>query len=208
MTLQQLVTAFGLGVAFAAPPGIVTAELIRRGLIGGFWSAMAVNVGSLIGDAVYALLAFGGLAAMVSSPRARLGVGIMSGVVLLVLARSALNAKLPEQVGEVSASERRNAFLSGAALSLTNPFAIVFWIGFGGMAVTTGVQNSVGALSLFLVAFLGGAAIWGAMVAALSGFGQRLVTPRLFRIVSVASAATFLGTGVYTWWRIITDRFH
>jgi threonine/homoserine/homoserine lactone efflux protein len=204
MNLQQLVTAFGLGVAFAAPPGIVTAELIRRGLIGGFWSAMAVNVGSLIGDAVYALLAFGGLAVMISSPRARLGVGVMSGVVLLILARSALKAKLPEQVGEVSASERRNAFLSGTALSLTNPFAIVFWIGFGGIALTTGVQNTTGGLSLFLVAFLGGAAIWGAIVSALAGYGQRLVSPRLFRVVSLLSAATFLGTGVYIWWRLLS----
>jgi chemosensory pili system protein ChpE len=208
MNLQQLVTAFGLGVAFAAPPGIVTAEIIRRGLVGGFWSAMAVNVGSLIGDAAYAALAFGGLATMLSSAHARLTLGIASGVVLLVLARSALKAKLPERIGGVSANERRNAFLSGAALSLTNPFAIVFWIGFGGLAVTTGVQNSASALSLFLAAFLSGAVMWGAMVSILIAWGQRFVSPRLFRIVSLASAATFVGTAVYTWWRIIDDRFH
>ncbi len=41
--------AFGLGIAFSAPPGVVTALAVQRGLAHGFGAALSVELGSLIG---------------------------------------------------------------------------------------------------------------------------------------------------------------
>ena len=48
--------AFGLGLAFCAPPGAVTAEAVRRGLSRGFRAALLLELGSLVGDAFWAAL--------------------------------------------------------------------------------------------------------------------------------------------------------
>ncbi len=203
MSITELFIAFVLGIAFAAPPGIVTVESIRRGVVGGFWSALAVGAGSLIGDAVYATLALSGLAALVQHPRAQWTIGAVGGVVLCVLARSALRAELPTSPATVSANERRNAFLAGAALSLTNPWAIAFWLGFGGVLLSAGISEPERDIVRFLFAFLAGAALWGVVLSGLIAWGRRYVGARLFRYVSLCSAMIFLGTAFYTWWMII-----
>lgn len=203
MSLKELLIAFGLGMAFSAPPGIVTAESIRRGLSGGFWSAMAVGVGSLIGDSVYAILALSGLAFITRRPAAQLVIGIAGSVVLFILARSAWRAKLLEGTESLAPGERRGAFLSGAALSLTNPWAIAFWIGFGGVLLSAGIRNPASDIGLFLASFLAGAMVWGVILSVLIALGRRFMNPFLFRVASVASAIIFVGTGLYTCWQVI-----
>ena len=63
--VSLFVSAFGVGLAFCAPPGVITAEALRRGLSRGFWSALLLELGSLIGDAAWAALALTGAALLV-----------------------------------------------------------------------------------------------------------------------------------------------
>lgn len=44
-----MLTAFGLGVAFSAPPGVLTALAVQQGLAHGFGAALSVELGSLTG---------------------------------------------------------------------------------------------------------------------------------------------------------------
>jgi len=60
-------SAFGLGIAFCAPPGAITAEALRRGLARGFRPALLLELGSLIGDAAWAALALAGAAIVVQN---------------------------------------------------------------------------------------------------------------------------------------------
>ena len=53
--------AFLLGLIFNAAPGAVFAETIRRGVDGGYRPALAVQIGSLAGDAAWALLGPAGI---------------------------------------------------------------------------------------------------------------------------------------------------
>ena len=53
--------AFVLGMVFNAAPGPVFAESIRRSLTGGFDAAFRVQIGSLVGDATWALLGLAGV---------------------------------------------------------------------------------------------------------------------------------------------------
>ncbi|MFZ4816671.1 MAG: LysE family transporter, partial [Phototrophicaceae bacterium] len=55
-------TAFMMSILAAAQPGIITFEAIRRGAVRGFRGAFYVEVGSLIGDAVWSLAALTGAA--------------------------------------------------------------------------------------------------------------------------------------------------
>ena len=198
MTLREFWIAFALGIAFAAPPGIVTAESIRRGLAGGFWQAALVGFGSLIGDAVYAILALTGLAGLFQYVVARRIVAVAGAGVLLYLAWSALRS---DSLPEAKPSTTRGAFAAGALLSLTNPFAITFWLGFGGALLTAGVQDPSRRMGPLLEVFLGASALWVFILSGLIAAGRKFVSPTFFRAVSIGSAATFAATELYTLWR-------
>ncbi len=199
--MRELAIAFFLGVAFSAPPGIVTAEAIRRGITGGFVSAAMVGIGSLIGDAVYAVLALGGLAVVKDHTLARSAIGICGALLLFWLAFDALRAKVPT----ADPSSKRGDFVVGAALSLTNPWAIAFWLGFGGVLLSAGIRNPQQNLTSLLTAFLAGALAWTLILSLLIALARRFVNTTLFRIVSVCSALVFTGTGIYTIWQVYRD---
>ncbi|MBZ5673877.1 MAG: LysE family translocator [Acidobacteriia bacterium] len=199
--MRELAIAFSLGMAFSAPPGIVTAEAIRRGITGGFVSAVMVGIGSLIGDAVYAALALGGLSALSGYPVARSGVGICGALLLFWLAYDALRAQVPT----ANPSPKRSDFIVGAALSLTNPWAIAFWLGFGGVLLSAGIRNPEAKLPLLLATFLTGALAWSLILSLMIALAKRFVNATLFRIVSIGSALVFIGTGLYTIWQVYLD---
>ena len=59
--LTLFTAAFLLGLVFNAAPGPVFAETVRRSLRGGFRPALAVQIGSLVGDALWAVLGLAGV---------------------------------------------------------------------------------------------------------------------------------------------------
>lgn len=46
---ESFLSTVGIGLAYCATPGAVNAEALRRGLARGFWPALLVQLGSLIG---------------------------------------------------------------------------------------------------------------------------------------------------------------
>ncbi|MBA2678044.1 MAG: LysE family transporter [Ktedonobacteraceae bacterium] len=61
MQLTLIITAIGLGIAYAAAPGAVNTEAIRRGAAHGARATLLVEAGSLIGDSLWAVLALTGV---------------------------------------------------------------------------------------------------------------------------------------------------
>ncbi len=61
---EALVVPVILGIAYAAAPGVVNTECLRRGFSSGFRSAFGVQLGALLGDGIWAVIAFSGLAAL------------------------------------------------------------------------------------------------------------------------------------------------
>jgi len=93
------VTAFVMGLAFCGPPGAVFAEAFRRGAARGFGAALAVEFGSLIGDAVWAVIGLSGAGLLLHVPAVQGVFGIAGSGLLGWLGLSALRdmwrAKVP-----------------------------------------------------------------------------------------------------------------
>ncbi len=200
--------AFWLGIAFSAPPGIVTVESIRRGLKGGYWSAFAVGLGSLIGDGTYAVIAFSGLGFIAQNYWVKFSVGLMGVAFLIYLAVSAFKVKnLPKIESSVSYNDKnRAAFVSGTILSLTNPWAIAFWLSFGGILISSGISTSSQNLWLFLLTFLTGSFVWVLILSGLIAFGKKFINNKVFGAISFVSSLIFLGTAFYAIWKLILVR--
>src|SRR6266852_1360816 len=59
--LKLFAAAFFLGIVFNATPGPVFAETVRQGVHDGFRPAVSVQIGSLVGDALWAVVGLVGV---------------------------------------------------------------------------------------------------------------------------------------------------
>src|SRR5579859_1766695 len=131
LAMILFLTAFGLGLAFFASPGAVTTQLLRRGLEQGFFSALFLQLGALIGVTLWAMIAFIGAAFLVQYVLARVLLDTVGILLLLLLAWQALRAAYRGKRDKAKASSIRGDFALGAAISLANPLPIAFWLGIG-----------------------------------------------------------------------------
>ncbi len=189
-----------MGLAFALPPGVVMAETFRRAVTRGFPAALGVQLGSLIGDASWALVALAGLALLVQNPVFQRVLGVAGTAYLIYLAVSGLRQQRnssPVNGTPPQRSAQHGAFVAGALLSLTNPWAIGFWLSLGGALASSEAATSLADASIFFLSFFGVCVAYCFVVAALAGFTLRALPARVGRMISILCSLT---TGVLGLW--------
>src|SRR5579883_1692396 len=140
---QLLATAIGLGMTYNAAPGAVNTEALRRGLSRGARSALLVQLGALIGDSMWAALAWSALS-------------------------DARTGHAPSTEGRAS----RGDFATGAFFSLANPFALAFWSGIGGALTVSETGGSHGSgFAMLFAGFVLGALLWCLAMPVALGWG-------------------------------------
>jgi chemosensory pili system protein ChpE len=186
--MSLFLSSFILAIAFCAPPGVITAETVRRGAARGFVPALFVQLGSLVGDTTWAVIALTGLAFVVQNNLAKIILSLIGILLMLKLAWDAIqDGRHGKELDTASSSSPRGDFTNGAFLSLGNPMNIVFWTGLG----TTVFASISGRpqptdFAIFFAGFLGGAILWCFVMAGLVAWGRKYVTPTFFRWVSFA----------------------
>ena len=200
--LSVFAAAFGLGLVFNAAPGPVFAATLRHGVRGGFRPALAVQLGSLVGDALWAVLGLAGVGLLATLESLRLPIGIAGALYLLWLARDAwVASRLEFTLEGVDESESRDAALkSGMLLSLTNPQNIGYWAALGSALGAVGVHEPRSAdYAVFFAGFMLSSVVWAIVFAALvdwalgrAGSRWARVTYRMCAILFLALALTSL----------------
>lgn len=200
--LTLAVSSVALAIAFCAPPGVVTAESIRRGLARGYVPALLVQLGSLIGDATWAFIALAGAAFLVQNTAARLLLGLVGAAFLLYLAWAALCDARRGGLPAAQHATARGDFAAGAFLSLSNPFAVAFWLGAGGSVITASVPNPQAIhFVVFFIFFLLGGLAWGVFVSGLIAGGRQWLNAAFFRWVNVLCGLSLAYFGVHLLWQ-------
>jgi len=185
--MPLFISSFILAIAFCAPPGVVTAETVRRGFARGFWPALLVQIGSLIGDSTWAILAIAGAAALVQNWIVRLALSLLGVGFLIHLAFKAIKDSRSEIVLDQNSISERGDLATGAMLSLSNPFAIAFWLGIGTSIFSTVPGTPQPShYAIFFSAFYLGLILWCLFMAGLVAWGRRFITPNFFRWINLA----------------------
>lgn len=185
--MSLFISSFILAIAFCAPPGVITAETVRRGAARGFFPALFVQFGSLVGDTTWAIIALTGLAFIVQNNIAKIILSLIGIALMLKLAWDAIkDARHAKEFDTSPSNSSRGDFANGAFLSLSNPMNIVFWTGLGTtvFASISGKPEPVH-FALFFAGFLSGAVLWCFVMAGLVAWGRRFVTPAFFRVVNL-----------------------
>jgi chemosensory pili system protein ChpE len=180
----SLLAAFLLGVAYAALPGVVNTECVRRGMVSGFASAARIQTGALIGDAAWAVIALTGMALLLQHQSINLILGLVGAGFLFYLARTAFASALRGAQANETSARAGSSLGTGVVFSLANPAGLAFWTGVGGgMLGASGDPISLGSAAAFLLPFLAGNLAWGIGLSALVAWGRRVAPPRIFRFV-------------------------
>ena len=204
MLFSLLLTALGLGLAYAAAPGAVNTEAIRRGALHGGRSALLVETGSLIGDSVWALLALTGVMLLAHFLPAQIILGITGGFFLLRMAWVALRSALAKRSdAETVPASTRGDFATGAVFGLANPVGLAFWSGLGSSVVASGATglNFV----LFFAGFFIGAVLWCLLISAALHWGRRWLRPFMFRWINVLCALALGFFGLRILWTTLQE---
>lgn len=163
------VSAFLLGLIFNATPGAVFAETVKQGVHGGFRPALAVQIGSLVGDALWAVLGLVGIGLLLQLDALRLPIGIAGVAYLLWLARDAWRAAGREFSLELGGeAQRQRALKSGVMLSVTNPQNVAYWAALGSAMGAVGVAAPTSAdYGVFFAGFMASSILWCFVCAAI-----------------------------------------
>ncbi len=168
--LTLFVSAVLLGLIFNAAPGAVFAETIRQGVRGGFRPALAVQLGSLVGDALWAILGLAGIGLLLQLDFLRLPVGLAGVGYLFWLAWEAWGEASKEfAVAHQSITNHHNqALRSGVLLSVTNPQNVAYWAALGSALGAVGVVEPTAAhYFIFFCGFMVSSLLWSFLCAGL-----------------------------------------
>jgi len=182
-----LVSSFVLAISFCAPPGIITAETVRRGSARGFGPALYVQLGSLVGDTTWAIIALTGLAFLIQNNIAKTILSVIGIILMIKLAWDAFkDAGSGKEVNASTSASAYGDFASGAFLSLGNPLNIVFWTGLGTtvFASIAGKPQPIHFI-IFFAGFLIGAVVWCFFMAGLVAWGKQWMTQNFFRWINL-----------------------
>ncbi len=209
-----LATGFLLGWSVAWPPGPINAEIARRCLAGGFWAGFALLLGACSADALWVVLVSLGVGLVFTGPLMREIMGVVSVALLIALSfvflRGAWRALTSAQAAPAAPSRfdsRRASFFLGAAMALTSPWNVAFWLAAIGRPEMAGYATP--ALLVMAAAVIAGALTWGVLWSASvvllhrradSGaagrwwaFGVDLATGALMAYFALRSAARLFG---------------
>ncbi len=199
MHFTLIVTAIGLGIAYAAAPGAVNTEAIRRGAVHGAHSTLLVETGSLIGDSLWALLALTGVTVFAQHLAIQVVLGIAGGCFLLRMAWLALyEAFVPRRSSATNSASTRGDFPTGVVFGLANPVGLAFWSGLGSSVVASGVVGVQ--FVFFFIGFFIGAVLWCLGISAALRWGRRWIRPAMFRWINALCGLALGYFGIRVLW--------
>lgn len=192
------VSAFLLGLLFNAAPGAVFAETVRQGVRGGFRPALAVQIGSLAGDALWALLGLVGIGLLLQLEWIRWPVGIAGALYLFWLARDSwLSASQEFALTDPATAEPQKAMRTGVLLSVTNPQNVAYWAALGSALGAVGIHEPTATdYAVFFLGFMVSSVVWAFFCAAVVDRIFRRAGMRWAKVTYKLCAAAFLALAI------------
>jgi chemosensory pili system protein ChpE len=208
--LEVFAVALGVGLVFNAAPGAVFTESLRRGVRGGFRPAFAVQVGSLVGDAVWAILGLAGVGALFTIPELRIPITIVGCGVLVWLGAQGMRAALAptNQANDDAGTSRagRSALMTGAAMSLGNPWNVVYWSGTAGaVGAVLGGNAPTAALMVFFVGFMVSSLLWCVVAAGGIALLRRALPPVAIRVIEGLCGLVLVVFAAFLGWSLAKE---
>jgi threonine/homoserine/homoserine lactone efflux protein len=187
-----------LGISLAAPLGPATIATIRSGLKFGFLSALVTALGVVSADTTYVLLVYLGLSSFVIIPIVKVVIWTFGAIVLFYLGYQSIKEVFRKMDLNRSTVEiDRNLFLVGYAVNISNPIAIVWWLGVFGSILAASTENGSSTTALlYSLTIVIGIMLWHTFLSFLTHWGNRFFKENIIRYVSAIGGLILVGFGL------------
>lgn len=197
--MQLLISQILLGLSLAAPIGPINAAQMERGIRCGFWHSWLLGLGAMAADGVFMLLVYFGVIHFLDTPFMKTLLWLFGFFVLTYIGIESIVG-----AGRQSASMRSfnesplRSFGAGFVMSLTNPLAILFWLGvYGSVLADLIAKFEAREVFLYSSAMMCGIGLWDVSMALTASLFRRMLTNRLLAAISVISGMSLIGFGLY-----------
>lgn len=202
-----IASAVGLGFAYAALPGAVNAEALRRGVAGGFRRSLLVHGGAVLGAGFWAIVALTGTSFLARYDGITIALGFIGAAFLIRLTVIAIRGALRENM-PIGSAPRSGADLTvGIVVGIANPAGLPFWTGLASDVVLGEDGNAldIERAALFVAGVLLGSLIWATTLSALIAWGRQYLKPGFFRAVNALCAVAFGYFAVRMLWAALDE---
>ena len=155
------IEAFLLGLIFNAAPGVVFAETVKRGINGGVWPALQVQLGSLSGDALWAIIGLLGIGVLFNLKVLIIPLSVIGSLYLFYLAFDSYIQSNKKLESYSINSIKHSPLLAGVILSITNPQNLIYWAALGSAFSALGINDpELPDYLIFFSGFMSSSIIW------------------------------------------------
>jgi L-lysine exporter family protein LysE/ArgO len=191
--MAEIVRNILLGISLAAPIGPSGVAVIRGGLQRGFLHAFITGLGVTLADTTYLLVVFFGLARFMTIPWVKVAIWSLGALILFYLgAQSLRQAQQAVDFEAAAPPAGRGPLLVGYFVNISNPIAVVWWVGiFGSLLGAAAGRTQVETL-LVSATILVGILSWHTSVSLLTHWGRRFLSRRATQAVALLAGSALL----------------
>ncbi|QAS52979.1 LysE family transporter [Halobacillus litoralis] len=210
---QLLLSGLIIGVV-SSPTCPSNGEEIKYGTKYGFYSALIVGAGAVVGDAVILaaillwLMPFADSNSMIITFLWLFGSAVLFyvawGIFKEIKTVEGVDPKAKSIGVKYPFKHYLKAFWTGAAITTFNPFTVLWWMG-----LLTPIMNDGESISMiYPLAVLSGALFWFVLLAVLLYLGEKWLNKRRRQAILLISGLAVLGYSIYFLYQFIIQVFH
>jgi len=187
-----------LGISLAAPIGPSGIAIIQNGLRHGFLRAFLTGLGVTMADATYLLVVFFGLSRFLEIRAVTVLIWSLGGLALLYIGyRSIRDAMGRIDFEKTVVVTARSPLLVGYVVNVSNPIAVVWWVGvFGSLLSETAAAGSrLDALAVSSTILIG-ILLSHSTMSLLTQWGKRFLNERTAKFISVVAGIVLILFGL------------
>jgi len=187
-----------LGISIAAPIGPASLAVIQNGLRRGFLRAFLTGLGITMADATILLVIFFGLSGFVHLLLFRVLIWTLGTIVLLYLGIQSIRESLGKiDLERTTVPTTGNPLWVGYLVNISNPLAIVWWVGIFGSLLGASASSAAKLDALLSSAtILIGILCWHATMSLLTHWGKRFLNERTARYILVVAGLALILFGM------------
>lgn len=188
MTVPALfVSAFIIGLSGAMMPGPLLTYVIDRSLRKGFIAGPIIILGHALLELILIVLILLGLNKLLADPAFGSALGIIGGSILLWMGLGMVKSAIYKEISiEDPPAKKRNStglILSGALISISNPYWVLWWSTVGLTYLASAYQRGVLATGAFYFGHILADFFWYSLIAWIVVFGRRVLNDRMYRLL-------------------------
>jgi len=193
-------SAFAVAFSGAMMPGPLLTYTLRQALNTGPYSGFIIIVGHAVLELILIALIFLGFDIILQSDSAQISIGIIGGLLLIYMGSdmifSSLKNKINIEVDENKSSAGNILFISGMAVSVANPYFLLWWAVIGlGFLIQAYKSFGIVGVFLFYIGHISADFIWYGLISIIVGKTCKFIKQSLYRsiIVVLGSILVFFG---------------